>query len=169
MKTMNIKNSLFFLLSSLGIAIMVSSVHAEEQQAGFEVGILKCSVIPGTRVNLLIRTTADVECTFDNRGTIERYRGETGIALGLDLSFKSDEKMAFAVLAVSSDVIPGGYALAGKYLGGQAAAAVGVGLGAKVLIGSGDKNFSLQPLALETSSGIGVSAGIGFLYIEPAR
>jgi len=79
---MNIKNSLFFLLASLGIAILAGSVHADEQQAGFEVGILKCTVIPGTRVNLLIRTTADVECAFDNRGTIERYKGETGIALG---------------------------------------------------------------------------------------
>jgi hypothetical protein len=41
--------------------------------------------------------------------------------------------MAFTVLAASSDTNPGSYALAGRYVGGQASAAVGVGLGAKVL------------------------------------
>jgi len=162
-------NSLTLVIALLLMPITATTVLAEEQQAGFKVGILKCSVIPGTRVNLLIRTTADVECTFNNQGSIERYRGETGIALGLDLSFKSDEQMAFTVLAATSDINADGYALAGKYVGAQASAAVGVGLGAKVLVGSGDKNFSLQPLALETSSGFGASAGIGFLYIEPAR
>jgi len=145
-----------------------ATVNAQEK-AGIQLGLLKCSVVPGSRVNLLIRSTADVECTFDNQGTIEKYKGETGIALGLDLSFKSNEQMAFAVIAASADVKPGSYAIAGKYVGGQAAAAVGVGLGAKVLVGAGNKNLSLQPLALETSEGIGASAGVGFLYIEKAE
>ncbi|MFT4561925.1 MAG: hypothetical protein ACI9BW_001668 [Gammaproteobacteria bacterium] len=35
-----------------------------------------------------------------------------------------------------------------------------------VLIGGGAKNIGLQPLALETSTGIGVAGGLGFLYIE---
>jgi hypothetical protein len=138
------------------------------EEAGVELGVLTCEVVPGSRVNLLIRSTADVTCTFDNQGTVEKYRGETGIALGLDLSFKENEKMGFAVIAASSDVRPGAYALEGKYVGGQAAAAAGVGLGAKVLVGAGNKNISLQPLALETSTGLGVSGGLGFLYIERA-
>ena len=136
---------------------------------GIELGVLKCKVVPGSRVNLLVRSTADVECTFDNQGTIEKYIGESGIALGLDLSFKTDETISFTVVAASSDTTPGAYSLAGKYVGGTAAAAAGVGLGAKALIGAGDNNFSLQPLALETSKGIGASAGLGFLYIEKAK
>lgn len=154
---------------ALMFALSFSQVGAEEKKAGLEVGVLKCSVVEGSRVNLLVRSTADVNCTFNNQGTIEKYRGETGIALGLDLSFKSNEKMAFAVIAASENVKPGAYALAGKYVGGQAAAAVGVGLGAKVLVGAGEQSFSLQPLALETSEGLGASAGIGFLYIEKAN
>jgi Protein of unknown function (DUF992) len=138
-------------------------------KAGLQVGILKCRVVPGSRINLLIRSTADVNCTFKNQGIMERYKGEAGIALGLDLSFKSDENMAFAVISATSDTNPGSYALAGKYVGGQASAAAGVGLGAKVLVGAGDQSLSLQPLALETSKGFGASAGIGFLYIEKAR
>lgn len=148
---------------------LLSPAASIAQDAGLQIGVLTCEVVPGSRVNLLIRSTADVTCSYDNQGTIERYRGETGIALGVDLSFKSDEKMAFGVIAASSDVKPGAYALAGKYVGGQAAAAAGVGLGAKVLVGAGNKNLSLQPLALETSTGLGASAGLGFLYIEKAE
>ena len=69
------------------------------------------------------------------------------------------------MIAVSADTNPSAYALAGKYVGGQAA----VGLRAKVLVGAGVQNLSLQPLAIETSKGLGASAGVGFLYIEAAK
>jgi len=129
--------------------------------------VLTCNVVPGSRVNLLIRSTADVECTYENGGVTEDYRGETGIALGLDLSFRSNEKMVFTVFAATDDVRPGAKALGGKYVGGQVSAAAGLGLGAKALVGGGAKNIGLQPLALETSTGIGIAGGLGFLYIEP--
>ena len=60
-----------------------------EEEAGLQVGILKCKTVPGSRVNLIIRSTSDVECEYDNQGTVEKYVGETGIGFGLDLSFKS--------------------------------------------------------------------------------
>ena len=164
---LNLVKSLTAMLA-IAFALSFNSAVAEEK-AGLEIGVLKCSVVPGSRVNLLIRSTADVSCTFNNQGTLERYQGEAGIALGLDLSFKSEERMAFAVISATSNANPGSYTLAGKYVGGQAAAALGVGLGAKVLVGAGDQSLSLQPLALETSKGLGASAGIGFLYIEKAR
>jgi hypothetical protein len=149
------------VLASMGPSVLAAG--------GVQLGVITCTVIPGSRVNLLIRSTADVECVFNNQGTNEYYIGETGIAFGLDLSFKENEKMAFTVIAASEDVQPGAHALAGRYGGGQASAAVGVGVGAKVLIGGGDKNISLQPVALETSTGLGASAGLGFLYLEPKR
>ena len=145
------------------IGLMVPQTHA---QGGIELGVITCSIVPGSRVNLLIRSTADVECVFDNQGTEEHYVGETGIALGLDLSFKGNEKIAFTVIAASEDVRPGAHALAGKYVGAEVSASAGVGLGLKALIGGGDNNVSLQPLALETSTGLGASGGLGFLYLE---
>ena len=74
---------------------------------GIEVGLLTCNVVPGSRVNLLIRSTADVECLFENNGVTEEYFGETGIALGLDLSIRTNEKMAFTVIAATDEVGPG--------------------------------------------------------------
>ncbi len=158
------------LMAILALAFALSfNTASAEDKAGLELGVLKCSVVPGSRVNLLIRSTADISCTFNNQGVLERYNGEAGIALGLDLSFKTEERMAFAVISATSNANPGSYALAGKYVGGQAAASVGVGLGAKVLVGAGDTSLSLQPLALETNKGLGASAGVGFLYIEKAN
>ena len=101
----------------------------------------------------------------DSQGNVERYKGETGIALGLDLSFKEKETFGFSVISANT-VTAGSHALAGKYGGGKATASLGVGLGAAALVGGNDDNFGLNPLALSTEQGVGAAAGIGFLYIE---
>ena len=152
-------------LFSIVLCALITSSQAFAE-GGIEVGVLNCTVVPGSRVNLLIRSTADVECTYEQNGEIETYKGETGIALGLDLSFRNNERMAFTVIAASEDVSPGAKALSGKYVGGQVSAAAGLGLGAKALVGGGAKNIGLQPLAIETSTGLGIAGGLGFLYIE---
>ena len=155
------------LVPAAAVLLSLSAPMTQAADApGVQVGVLTCSVVPGSRLNLIIRSTADVECVYENHGKTEKYKGETGIALGVDLSFKDNEKFAFAVLAASSDIMPGAYALAGKYVGGTLGAAAGVGVSASALIGGGEKNISLQPLAIGTSTGLGASGGIGFLYIE---
>ena len=163
---MKISKIISTFIATLLMTAVCGQVFAE---GGVQVGVLECKVVPGSRVNLLIRSTADVKCTFNNNGTVERYVGETGIGLGLDLSFRKNEVMHFAVIAASNDINPGGHALAGKYVGGEANATAGVGVGAKALVGGGNKNFSLQPIALETNKGLGASAGLSFLYIEAAK
>lgn len=157
-------------ISTVLMTLLLTAFYGQAFAAGgVQVGVLECKVVPNSRVNLLIHSTADVECTFNNNGTVERYVGETGIGLGLDLSFRNNEVMHFAVIAASDDINPGGHALAGKYVGGEATASAGVGVGAKALVGGGNKNFSLQPLAVETNKGLGASGGLSFLYIEAAR
>jgi hypothetical protein len=136
-------------------------------QAGAQVGVLTCKALPGG-LNLLIHSTRNVACLFRGiDGMEERYKGETGIALGVDLQWKDEQTIAFTVLGAVSDVRPGAYALAGKYMGGKASAAAGIGLGAAALIGTGQKSFTLQPLAIENVYGLGVAGGLTYLYIEP--
>lgn len=160
---MKINKSLFAALTALSFAALTGEASAGGQ--GIQIGVLTCSVIAGSRVNLLIRSTADVECEFNQNGLVTAYKGETGIALGIDLSLKTNERMAFAVIAASSDVSPG--SLAGRYVGGEITASAGLGLGAKALFGGGNKSIGLNPLAVETNTGLGASAGLGFLYLEP--
>ncbi len=165
---MKIKNSCYIKSLSLllaGTLGLVSNITFAEE-AGLQAGVLKCETVPGSRVNLIIRSTADVTCEYNNQGTVEKYVGETGIGLGLDLSFTSDEVMHFAVIAASSDTTPGAYSLAGKYVGGELNAAAGVGLGARGLVSAANSSFSLQPLAINTATGLGVSGGLSFLYIQ---
>ena len=138
-------------------------------QSGIQVGVLTCETIPGTRTNLLVHSTVQIECAYKRGDSTEHYTGETGIGLGIDLNIGRDEKIAFTVISASSDVRPGSGALAGKYYGGKASATAGVGVGAAALIGGGNKNISLQPLALETSTGVGVSGGLGYLYLQAAQ
>ena len=132
------------------------------------VGVLTCETVEGSRLNLLVRSTADVMCEFtDSAGNSEKYKGESGIALGLDLSFKSVENFAFAVIS-ASDLSAGRHSLAGKYAGGKASASAGVGLGAAALVGGANDQFGLNPIAVGSEQGVGASAGIGFLYLEAA-
>ena len=126
-------------LQTLIIADILSVLYSANAAAerGIEIRFLTCNAVPGLRVNSLIRSTADVECVFENNGVTKEYHGETGIALGLDLSIRSNEKMAFIVIAAALDIGPGAKALGGKYVGGQVSATAG--LGAKALIGGGAK------------------------------
>ena len=58
-------------LQTLIIAAFVTGLYSATVAAegGIEVGVLTCNVVPGSRVNLLIRSTADVECTYENGGS----------------------------------------------------------------------------------------------------
>ena len=38
-----------------------------------------------------------------------------------------------------------------------------------MLIGGGKKSFTLQPLSLTGSTGLGVASGLGYLYLEAGQ
>lgn len=84
----------------------------------------------------------------------------------MGLSIRSNEKIIFTVIATANDIGPSAKALGGKYVGGQVSAAAGLGIGEKALIGGDATHTGLQPLALDSSTGLSVAGGLGFLYIE---
>ncbi len=128
---------------------------------------LKVTALPGTGHNLIIKSSVDIDAVFtDTAGNEEYYIGEMGYKLGVDLSVKSNEQLAYIVFSPSSNYKTGSYALQGKYFGQKAKASMGVGAGAQILLGGFDKSFTLQPLALEGTEGYGVSAGLGYLYLQ---
>ena len=149
------------------VLIFMVPLQVSMAQDHVEAGVLTCEQV-GKRINLIIHSTADIACEFkDTEGNIERYKGETGVGLGIDLQWKKEEHMVFTVLAsVGSDAHE--HALTGKYVGGGASVAVGGGVGAAVLVGGSADQFSLQPIALSGSTGLGAAAGVTYLYIQPA-
>ncbi len=158
-----------FLGWGLVAAFLSACATPEATGGGAKVGLLRCNTVPGTRVNLFIHSKTDITCTFKNaNGNVENYTGETGMGLGLDLQHQTQETIAFSVLSASSNVESSAFSLAGKFVGAKAGATAGVGAGAAVLIGVGEQNLTLQPLALSSSQGFGVTGGLGYLFLEPA-
>lgn len=159
--------SLVSVRSFLAAVLLAVSLVPRAGAGGVDLGVLTCKSIAGSRVTLLVRSTVDIRCALEYAsGQVERYKGETGIMLGLDLSFNGHDKFAFTVIS-STHVEPGRHALTGKYFGNKAAAVTGVGSGVAGLVGGADDGFGLSPVALEAPHGVGIAAGIGFLYIEP--
>ncbi len=152
-----------------GVLLLGLPVPDAMARGGIEIGVLTCNSVEGTRRNLLIHSTVDVRCVFKTAEGEESYTGETGIGLGVDLNWNRTETTHFVVLGGTSDARPGAHSLAGTYVGGKVSATVGVGAGAGALVGGGAKNISLQPLAIEGSTGLGVAGGLGYLILKPGR
>ena len=164
------KRLFVLLMAGLMGTVLFSAKSAHAGDEGLKVGVLVCTAIPDSGYNLIITSSVKVNCKFtDVHGDKEFYVGETGIGLGVNLNFKSKEELAWTVMGATSDYKAGSHALAGKYAGAKASASLGVGTGAAVLVGGGEKNFSLQPVALEANQGIGAAAGLGYLYLEPYK
>ncbi len=157
-------------LRSSTAAILLAAFLAPDSSASDEdLGVLTCKYVSKSRVSLAVRSTADIRCSIKYPGgQVERYKGESGIAMGLDLSFKGNDRFAFSVIS-SSSVTPGQHSLSGKYFGSKVAASESRRLNSAGLIGGFADRIGLNPIALEKNNGVGIAAGIGFLYIEPDR
>ncbi|MFH5923515.1 DUF992 domain-containing protein [Roseomonas sp. SXEYE002] len=127
-------------------------------------GQLTCDVAGG--VAFVFGSTRDLTCVFlPVNGPPERYTGEIR-RFGVDLGVTGRGVIVWDVVSVGS-LTPG--SLAGNYVGVSANVSAGlVGLGADALIGGSNRQVALQPLALETSSGLNVAAGITELTLRAA-
>ena len=132
-----------------------------------KLGGLTCKTLQGSGLNLIFHSSRDVRCTFkDNSGSEQWYMGETGVGLGVDLKWTALETIYLGVLSSTHKFAPEGAFLSGSYGGAKADAAIGAGAGVQVLLGGASNTIALQP-AVETSSGAGVSAGLGYLNLKP--
>ena len=142
---------------------------------GVKLGVMKCRSLPNTRVQIFLRTSVRVKCTFTasraqgggQSGKSEDYVGEFGL-LGIDLSHKTAQKMNFVIFGLTSDIKIGSHSLRGDYNGVQATVGIGVGGGPNHMLGGWKDSFSLVP-SLETHRGIGVTVGGTRLHLEPAK
>lgn len=159
----------FLTAAALGLALLAPSGSLAEEtveaESGVEIGTLSCESVPGSGLNLIVHSTVDIKCTFTGTdGSVEHYKGETGVGLGIDLSFGHEETFHFAVLAAKFD--SDGHHLSGSYAGGKASVSLGIGGGGKVLIGGDHDNIGLKPAVIQ-SGGVGVAAGLTYMHLEP--
>lgn len=149
---------------ALGAVLLAASslLVGPAQAGGVKVGVLTCAVDPGW--GYVIVSSKALNCNYvPNDGLGERYFG-TITKVGVDLGYTAGGTIVWNVIAPASDLGPG--AIEGKYGGATAQATVGIGLGANVLVGGFDKSIALQPVSIESTTGLNIAAGVGAMNLR---
>jgi hypothetical protein len=133
-------------------------------QSTLQVGTLSCDVSAG--VGMIVTQKQTMTCLFTpaNGGRPEPYLGhidEFGVALGV----VNQGRLIWAVVAPSA-VVPHG-ALSGTYSGVGAQATAGAGIGANVLVGGAGNAISLQPVSIQSQTGINIAGGVTTVTLLP--
>ena len=153
------------LMIAVAAAVLPVLAAPAPADAAVKIGALRCDVAGG--LGLIITSSKEMRCFFSSaHGYHEWYYG-TIRKFGLDLGATSHGVLAWAVFAPTAGPRRG--ALAGDYVGADASVAVGAGVGANALVGGFDRSFTLQPLSVETQSGIALAAGVASLSLRTAR
>ena len=130
-------------------------------QTKVKAGTLTCA--GGAGVGLILGSKKTYDCTYvslSNRS--ERYTASI-TKIGLDVGVTNESTMIWTVLA-PSDIVKGG--LRGNYAGATADVAIGVGGGAKVLLGGSDDTIALQPVSIQGQTGLNLAVGVAELSIR---
>jgi hypothetical protein len=146
--------------------IVTAAGPVSAQPAGrVKVGTLACQLSPS--VGYVVGSRQALTCRFnpETPRPPEAYVGAIKTA-GLDIGVKAGGAMLWAVFAPVSGYYRG--ALAGTYAGVSGDVAIGLGLGANVLVGGSHRSIALQPLSVEGNVGIDVTLGVSRLRLRAA-
>ena len=144
------------------LAVLFGAATAQARPP-FRVGGLTCST--GPRVGLVLGSRQDMRCVFVASATGQQYVYTGTIRrLGVDIGVTRGGTLFWAVFARNSQIGRG--TLRGSYVGASGNVAVGLGLGAKVLIGGSRRTITLQPLSVEGQIGINLALGVANLTLR---
>ena len=153
------------LVLLLGGLMSLAAVPAADAQAPkVRAGTLTCQ--GSGSVGLIIGSQEKLNCTYQPTGSakLRKYRG-TVTRFGLDIGVKGKSVIIWTVLGSTTALR--GEVLAGTYVGAAADASLGLGAGAKVLVGGSDKSVILQPLSVQAQTGINLAVGVSGLELAP--
>jgi hypothetical protein len=154
------------MLISFVALVGASAPLAAQQTGGTKVGTLTCQT--SASLGLIVGSHQKLRCRFapDGGGPPEFYTGHVN-RLGLDIGVRAAGIMAWGVLAPTTGLHHG--ALAGTYVGASGDISLGVGVGAKVLVGGSHRSFALQPLSVEGQAGVNLALGVAGLTLYHSR
>ncbi len=155
------RRSIFAVAATFSFAAF-ASVGTAFAAEHVEAGRLDCDVSAG--LGVIVGSQQEMSCIFTPSDGAEKeaYKGKI-TEFGLDLGEIKQAKLAWLVFAPASREKA---ALSGTYTGVSADAALGVGLGAKVLGGGLHGTIALQPIALQAEEGVNIAAGITSLTLH---
>lgn len=150
-------------LTVVACCIAVSALPSKADIA--KIGILSCDVSKG--VGEILARKQSLNCQFTpNGGKSEHYTGNID-EYGVEIGKVNQGHLIWGVASAMHGVSEG--ALAGRYVGVSAEAAVGVGAGANALVGGSNKSFTLQPLSVDGETGINIAIGVLKITLQAAN
>ena len=150
------------LISAAGTLAALLLATGANAQAKIEAGTLTCS--GGEGMGLILGSKKSYNCTFNpTSGPKESYRASV-TKIGLDIGVTGKSVMVWTVLTSASPLKA--RALTGNYAGAAADVAVGVGGGAKVLVGGSQNSVTLQPLSVQGQTGLNLAVGVAELSLR---
>jgi hypothetical protein len=154
--------SLFVSLALMTVVLFfgTSGVLARERT---EAGKLTCRIGPG--IGAVIASHRQMRCRFDPRGggRVEEYSGSI-TRFGLDVGVTAASVMRWTVF-VRTRVFRSGV-LAGHYVGASGEVSLGVGGGAKALVGGSRRSTVLQPFSVVGQLGVNLALGVTGLTLR---
>ena len=138
--------SKLFHSAMLSAFMVTAAMPAFAQTQRVRVGGITC--VAGPRAGLVLGSRRDLQCVFrsDITGRQYAYAGKIR-RIGLDVGITRGGRLYWAVFAPTTHV--GRSTLRGSYRGASGNVALGVGVGANMLIGGSRRTVSLQALSVE--------------------
>ena len=151
------------VIASLAALVAFASPLPAQSPNWVKVGGLGCTMSPS--IGLLVVGTQNLNCKFTPDGPYppENYTGTMG-TVGIDVGVIGGGLLAWGVYMRTQGPPQG--ALAGTYGGASGDIAVGVGVGANVLLGGSGRSVMLQPISVEGSVGIDITLGVSALTLQ---
>jgi hypothetical protein len=155
-----LKHLAFAVATSVSLLVFAGPVSAANS---VNLGMLVCDMSKG--IGFVLVEKQKMTCEFRPiSGPTEQYTGKI-TDFGIELGEIKEGHLIWGVFAAALlDMQPG--ALAGNYLGVDADAALGLGVGANAIVGGTGKGFILQPLSVEGEIGVNIAAGIRTVSLE---
>lgn len=152
----------FGIVAMAAVAASLAASAPALAQAKVKVGTLTCK--GGAGVGLIVGSKKSYDCRYVSASGSYSERYSASITkIGLDVGVTNKSTMVWAVFA-PSEVRKRG--LRGNYAGATADAAIGIGGGAKVLLGGSKRSIALQPLSVQGQTGLNIAVGVAELSLR---
>ena len=154
-----------FMLAGLALLPLLATPAVAKE--GIELGVLECTIDGGT--GFIIGSKKDLSCMFkptEKSFAPEAYFGVVN-KYGLDIGTTEKAFMQWLVLAPATNIYAPG-ALSGDYIGASAEVTAAVGGGANVLVGGSSKSFTLQPISIQSQTGLNLALGVSQFQLRSA-
>lgn len=132
-------------------------------QAKIRAGTLTCH--GGAGIGLVLGSKKTYACTYTSASGrhVDDYSASV-TRIGIDIGVTGESVIVWTVLASADALEP--RALAGNYAGATADASIGVGGGAKVLVGGSNNAIVLQPLSVQGQTGLNLAVGVAEMSLR---